>query len=207
MMKSEKQSKLKRLTLVVWLAALVLLFVFCRRSDIRGIRITDYWIDLGTKHDKMETYFHGFVADLLIFIPVGYLIRWQRVTTHWIQMILSVSAIAFSIEILQFVTMHGCIAVSDLVAYHIGGVYGIYLCKLSIYKTLAGEYTLFELLKDDIENIKEYSPLWFGILMLVLSLLVCSALFWVVKKYREVDVFDFFEYLAGAAIGMILEVV
>lgn len=131
---AQKRKQLRRITLAIWIAALVVLFILCRRPNIRGIRIVDYWYDFGTRHDKIEAYLHGFLADLLIFIPTGYLIRWQRHITHWGTMMLSVSAIAFGIEILQFITMHGCIGVSDLVAYHIGGLLGIYLYRLNAQK-------------------------------------------------------------------------
>lgn len=80
---SKKRKLLRCITLILWIVSLFVLFIPCRRPDIRGIRIVRFWLDFGIRHDNMEKYLHGFLADLLIFIPTGYLIRWQRHSTHW----------------------------------------------------------------------------------------------------------------------------
>lgn len=117
----------KRICLLFTVAAMVVLFVLCRREGIQGIRIWHYWKDMGQRHDKMEMYLHGFIADVLLFIPLGFVVRWQRLHFYPVSMFLTVGLIGAAIEVIQFVTAHGCIAVSDFLAYLIGGAIGLYI--------------------------------------------------------------------------------
>lgn len=120
----------KMVTLFLFAVAMIVLFTICRRPNIRGIRILHYWIDMGTRHDKMEMYPHGIIADGLIFMVYGFLVRWQRRHIYVSSMCLAIVGLGAFIEVLQFITTHGCIALSDFVAYTVGGFVGIALCQL-----------------------------------------------------------------------------
>lgn len=126
------QRKFEKVQQWLYLATLVVLMVFCRRTGIQGIRIVNYWLDSGILHDYSECYLTGFVANVLLFIPLGYMIRESHRRTHWIKMGAKVLGVGMVIEVLQYVTRHGCIGISDLVAYLIGGIIGILICAREV---------------------------------------------------------------------------
>lgn len=124
----EEREKFRIIPIIIYLAALLTLFTICRRTDIQGIRIIQYWIDLASRHDLVEMHLIGFVADVILFVPLGYMVREMKEESHWFWMPAVILLIGIVIEGLQFITKHGCIGVSDLVAYFTGGMVGICIC-------------------------------------------------------------------------------
>lgn len=126
---NKKRRILKQTALFIYGIVLVILFILGRKSGSRGLRgfnYTWYFNDQGFHEGNIFITIINFVC----FIPYGILLRWQRKRSHWAQMISIVCITSILIEILQFVLKRGDLAIQDIIAYIIGGIFGVIICNM-----------------------------------------------------------------------------
>lgn len=126
----KRKRMLKRLAMVFLMLALAC-FAVNRNETVRGFRVLFFrWTLAGTPGDL--SIILRFFAEFVSFLPYGALIRWQRVRTHWKDILLQLVLSAVVMEALQFLLMRGETALDDIAAYMLGGLLGAQLMRKSI---------------------------------------------------------------------------
>ncbi len=113
-------NKLKSISPWVYLLVVLWITVLNRSSGEREIRLAfDNWFTPTGFH---ETNVLGFLFNLVMYIPFGYLlIKYTKATVAITSVILS----SFVIEALQYILARGVTAIDDLAANIVGGIIGI----------------------------------------------------------------------------------
>lgn len=123
-----KKDILKRTALVMYVLILIILFILCRERKEQKIRF------FGVKWYLTEKGFHEgnvliSMINFIIFIPYGMLLKWQVRRSHWIQMFEIVISTSVLIEIIQFVSGRGNMAIQDIISYSLAGLLGVMVCN------------------------------------------------------------------------------
>lgn len=113
---------LKKLSPWIYLIVILWITVLNRTPGDREIRVAfDNWFTPTGFH---ETNVLGFMFNLAMYVPFGYLLcKYKKTTVAFICVILS----SFIIEALQYILARGVTAVDDLTANIIGGIIGIFI--------------------------------------------------------------------------------
>ncbi|MBQ8541059.1 MAG: VanZ family protein [Clostridia bacterium] len=100
--------------------------VFNRSAETREIRLLpDLWL---TKSGFHESTILGFLFNLAIYVPWGYLLfRHLNCCKKWLMSIIVIVAGSLMIEALQYILARGVTAIDDLVANTLGGIIGIFV--------------------------------------------------------------------------------
>lgn len=118
--KEEVLKRLKKISPWVYLLIIFGITVFNRAPGDREIRLTfDNWF---TQTGFHETNVLGFVFNLALYIPFGYLLyKYGKAVSA----VIIVCASSFIVETLQYILARGVAAIDDLVANIIGGLVGL----------------------------------------------------------------------------------
>lgn len=124
--------KLAWLVAVVWVAVLVYV-AFMIRAPYAVPRIVFepfhalklFLKDMNTAPSRGLGFLEGAVLNLLIFVPVGYLVPvlWNRVNRLW-EVLLLGFCLSLGVELLQLVTLRGMFDLDDLMNNTIGAAVG-----------------------------------------------------------------------------------
>ena len=91
--------------------------------------VQHWWVNVAYEIFRMKTssYREAFILNIMLFVPMGYLLRTKR----WWSSLLICSAVSLTIEILQQLTGFGMFDWNDWIANTIGALVGV--CMAWIY--------------------------------------------------------------------------
>lgn len=87
-----------------------------------------WWVKAAYEVLRMKTssYREAFILNIMLFVPMGYLVRSKR----WFVSLLICSAVSMCIEVLQEVTGFGMFDINDWVANTIGAAIGVAMVQI-----------------------------------------------------------------------------
>ena len=91
--------------------------------------VQHWWVNAAYEIFRMKTssYKEAFILNIMLFVPMGYLLRTLRTLRikRWLGSVLICSAVSMCIEILQQLTGFGMFDWNDWIANSIGGCVGV----------------------------------------------------------------------------------
>ena len=97
--------------------------------------VQHWWVNAAYEIFRMKTssYKEAFILNIMLFVPMGYLLRTMRTLRikRWLGSVLICSAVSMCIEILQQLTGFGMFDWNDWIANTIGALVGV--CMAWIY--------------------------------------------------------------------------